>query len=64
VPAIFTVESHDQVPVLPLTQLHDVGLVLPVSKDPFGAMLGTVAGSSRNINPDLTPAEAYSTPFD
>jgi len=49
---------------VPPDGVHDVGrLPDPLSNDPLGTMLVTVAGSSRYRNPDTSPDPAYSTPF-
>ncbi|MGH9367485.1 MAG: hypothetical protein ACRD3M_07405 [Thermoanaerobaculia bacterium] len=63
-PATFTKESHTQLPDVLFVQLHDDGLPLPNSNDPFGAVFDAVAGNSRYIKPDPIPNEAYSNPPD
>ena len=63
VPAVLFDVSNDQLPALLFVHDHDVGLELPLSKDPLAITLGAVAGNSRYINPDPIPPAAYSTPF-
>jgi hypothetical protein len=63
VPAVLFAVSIAHVPAVLFVQLHDVGLPLPASNDPFGVRFGTVAGNSRYIKPDFTADDAYSTPF-
>jgi hypothetical protein len=63
-PAAALLESHVHEPDVPPDGVHDVGrLPDPLSNDPLGTMLVTVAGSSRYRNPDTSPDPAYSTPF-
>jgi hypothetical protein len=61
VPTAPVAASQLHVPPVPPDQLHDV---VPVSNDPLGTTLATLAGYSRYTNPDVTAPDAYSTPFD
>jgi hypothetical protein len=60
VPAAAVLESHVHEPPVPPLHDQDVGAVLPLSNDPFGAMLEADGGSSRYTNPDNIEEEACS----
>jgi len=62
VPTAAVVESHVHEPPVPPVHDQDVGVPLPLSKEPLGTTLDEVAGNSRYMNPLEIADDLYSTP--